>query len=48
MLIGLAVALRNADLPAEVKALTVAGLGVVGSFALAWLVITRTRAGRIM
>jgi hypothetical protein len=48
VLIGLAVALRNADLPAEVKALTVAGLGVVGSFALAWLVVTRTPVGRIM
>jgi hypothetical protein len=36
VLIGLAVALRPTPLPAEVKALLVAGFGVVGSFALAW------------
>lgn len=48
VLIGLAVALRGADLPAEIKALAVAGLGVAGSFALAWLLVTRTRLGRIL
>jgi hypothetical protein len=36
------------DVPAEVKALTVAGLGVVGSFALSWLLVTRTRLGKII
>jgi len=42
-LVGLAVALRPLPLPAEVKALIVAGGGVAGSFALAWLVISRVR-----
>jgi TRAP-type C4-dicarboxylate transport system permease small subunit len=41
ILIGLALALRPLDLPAEVKALVVAGAGVTASFALAWLLITR-------
>lgn len=41
VLIGLAVALRPLPLPAEVKALTVAGGAVAGSFALAWLLIKR-------
>ncbi|HEU4947208.1 MAG TPA: acyltransferase [Kribbella sp.] len=41
VLIGLAVALRPISLPAEVKALIVAGGGIAGSFALAWLLITR-------
>jgi hypothetical protein len=41
VLIGLAIALRPLPLPAEVKALIVAGGGVVGSFALAWLLISR-------
>jgi fucose 4-O-acetylase-like acetyltransferase len=40
-LLGLAVALRPLGLPAEVKALTVAVGGVVTSFAVAWLLITR-------
>lgn len=44
VLIGLAVALRAVPLPAEVKALLVAGGGVFGSFALAWLLVTRVRA----
>jgi len=39
-LIGLAVALRPLPLQAEVKALIVAGGGVAGSFALAWLLIS--------
>ncbi|HEU5145000.1 MAG TPA: acyltransferase, partial [Dermatophilaceae bacterium] len=39
VLIGLAVALRPTPLPAEVKALLVAGLGVVGSFTLGWVLI---------
>ncbi|MGH3462343.1 MAG: acyltransferase family protein [Kribbellaceae bacterium] len=41
VLIGLAVALRPVPLPAEVKALLVASGGVAGSFAIAWLLITR-------
>ena len=41
ILIGLALALRPADLPAEVKALLVAGGGVAASFALAWLIVSR-------
>ena len=41
VLIGLAIALRPLPLPAEVKALIVAAGGVVGSFALAWLLISR-------
>ena len=48
VLIGLMIALRPVGVPAEVKALAVAGLGVAGSFALAWLLVTRTRLGRIL
>jgi hypothetical protein len=48
VLIGLMIALRPLGVPAEVKAVVVAGLGVVGSFALAWLLVTRTRLGRIV
>ena len=40
-LLGLAVALRPLDLPAEVKALLVATGGVTCSFATAWLLISR-------
>jgi Acyltransferase family len=48
-LIGLAVALRPLPLPAEAKALVVAGGGVAGSFALAWLLIRRVpRVGRVL
>jgi len=49
VLIGLAVALRPLLLPAEAKALLVAGGGVAGSFALAWLLINRVPGvGRIL
>ncbi len=48
VLIGLMIALRPIGVPAEAKALTVAGLGVAGSFALAWVLVTRTRLGRIL
>ncbi len=48
VLIGLMIALRPIGVPAEVKALAVAGLGVAGSFALAWVLVTRTRLGRII
>ena len=41
VLIGLAIALRPLPLPAEVKALIVAGGGIAGSFALSWLLISR-------
>jgi hypothetical protein len=48
VLIGLALALRPLAVPAEIKALAVAAAGVAGCFALAWLVVTRTRLGRIL
>jgi hypothetical protein len=38
-LLGLAMALRPVELPAEVKALVVAGGAVAASFAVAWLLI---------
>jgi hypothetical protein len=41
ILIGLALALRGIDLPAEVKALLVAAGGVSAAYGLAWLLITR-------
>jgi hypothetical protein len=47
VLVGLMIALRPIGARGEIKALTVAGLGVVGSFGLAWLLVTRTRLGRI-
>jgi len=34
--------------PAEVKALGVAFAAVAGSFALAWVLVSRTAAGRIL
>lgn len=43
VLIGLAVALRQLELPAELKAILVAAGGVAGSFALAWLLVSRVR-----
>lgn len=43
VLIGLAVALRPLELPAELKAILVAAGGVAGSFALAWLLVSRVR-----
>jgi len=48
VLIGLMIAMRPMGVPAEIKALTVACLGVAGSFALSWLLISRTRLGRIL
>ena len=41
VLIALAIALRPLPLPAEMKALIVAAGGVAGSFALAWLLVSR-------
>jgi hypothetical protein len=48
VLTGLMIAMRPVGVPAEIKALTVACLGVAGSFALAWVLVTRTRLGRIV
>jgi len=49
ILIGLALALRPLDLPAEVKALLVAGGGVTAAFTLAWLIVTHVPgASRIL
>ena len=48
VLFGLALALRPSHLPGDVKALVVATLGIVGSFALAWLLVTRTPLRRIL
>jgi hypothetical protein len=48
VLIGLMIALRSVGLPAEVKALGVAALGVALSFGLAWLLVSRTRIGRVI
>jgi hypothetical protein len=48
VLIGLMIAMRPIGVPAEGKALTVACLGVIGSFALSWLLVSRTRLGRVL
>ena len=48
VLIALMIALRPLALPAEIKALAAAGLGVTGSFALAWLLVNRTGLGRVL
>lgn len=48
VLIGAARALRPVPVVAEVKALTVAVAGVVGSFALAHVLVRRTPVGRIL
>jgi hypothetical protein len=48
VLIGVALALRAAELPAEVKAAAVAAVGVAGSFMLAWVLVIRTPVGRIL
>ena len=42
VLIALALALRPVSLPADAKASVVAGASVAGSFALAWVLISRT------
>ena len=41
LLLGIAVVLRPVPVVAEVKALIVAAGGVLGSFAVSWLLITR-------
>jgi len=48
VLVGLALLLRPTDLPADVKALALAVLGVAGSFWVAWLLVSRTRLRRIL
>jgi len=48
VLIGLMIAMRPLGVPAEVKAVTVAALGVAGSFALSYLLVSRTSLGRIL
>lgn len=48
VLLGLMIGLRPIGAPAEVKAILVAGLGVSGSFGLAWVLVTRTKAGRVL
>lgn len=48
VLLALMVALRPIGLAAEVKALTVAGLGLAGSFGLAWLLVSRTPLSRVL
>jgi hypothetical protein len=48
VLIGLMIAMRPLGVPAEIKALTVASLGVAGSFGLAWALVTRTPLGRVI
>ncbi|HZD18386.1 MAG TPA: acyltransferase [Actinomycetota bacterium] len=48
VLVALALALRPIDLSGDVKALLVAALGIVGSFALAWPVVTRTPLRRFL
>ena len=48
VLIGLAIALRPAPLPGDVKALLVATAGLAGSFLIARPLITRTPLGRVL
>ncbi|MDT0201935.1 acyltransferase [Nocardioides sp. AE5] len=48
VLIGLAVAFRPLPLIAEVKAATLLVTGLVASFALGWLLVSRTRIGKIV
>lgn len=48
VLVGTALALRPTDLAGDVKALLVATLGIAGSFALAWPIVTRTPLRRFL
>jgi hypothetical protein len=48
VLIPIALALRASDVPVELKAVLVAAGGIVGSFTLGWLLVTRTPVGRIV
>jgi hypothetical protein len=48
IIIGLQIALRPLGAPAEIKALVVACISVVGSFSVAWILVSRTPVGRIL
>jgi len=48
VLVALALVLRPLALSGDVKALLVATLGIVGSFALGWLLIQRTALRRVL
>ena len=48
IIIGVEIALRPVGVPAEVKALAVACAAVTGSFAVAWVLVSRTPVGRIL
>jgi fucose 4-O-acetylase-like acetyltransferase len=48
VLVGLSLLLRPTGLPGDLKALLVASLGIVGSFALAWPLVTRTPLRKIL
>jgi fucose 4-O-acetylase-like acetyltransferase len=48
VLVGLALLLRPTSFPIDAKALLVAALGVVGSFASAWILVTRTALRRVL
>jgi acyltransferase-like protein len=48
VLIPIALAMRPIGMPVELKAVVVASVGIVGSFALGWLLVTRTPAGRVV
>src|SRR4029453_16385294 len=48
VLFALALALRPFDLPGDIKAFVVATLGIVGSFALAWSLVTQTPPPRVL
>jgi peptidoglycan/LPS O-acetylase OafA/YrhL len=48
VLVALALAFRPVDLTGDLKALLVATLGIAGSFALAWPLVTRTPLRRML
>jgi hypothetical protein len=48
VLVALALLLRPIDLSGDAKAFLVASLGIVGSFGLAWPLVTKTSLGRIV
>ena len=48
VIVALELALRQVDVTGDVKALVVATLGIVGSFAFAWPLVTRTPLRRIL
>jgi fucose 4-O-acetylase-like acetyltransferase len=48
VLLTLEMAARPLPIPAEAKAVLVGGLAILGSFALGWFLVTRTKLGRIL